>query len=143
MTLPLRKELLRGVLAADLIAFHTFDYVRHFMNSCSRVLGTDITVESNCTRIGIGAAGPTTSVHASHEILWVGLRRWRVSRGARCGPVHRHSRLVKAHCSDGRCIPDWHRHGALPGNDQVDPAKGQGDRAAAAFRWQITSPRHR
>ena len=47
VTLPLRKELLRGVLAADLIAFHTFDYVRHFMNSCSRVLGTDITVESN------------------------------------------------------------------------------------------------
>ena len=47
VTLPLRKELLRGVLAADLIAFHTFDYVRHFMNSCSRVLGTDISVESN------------------------------------------------------------------------------------------------
>ena len=47
VTLPLRKELLRGVLAADLIAFHTFDYGRHFMNSCSRVLGTDITVESN------------------------------------------------------------------------------------------------
>ena len=33
MTLPLRKELLRGVLAADLIAFHTFEYVRHFMHS--------------------------------------------------------------------------------------------------------------
>ena len=36
-----------ALLAADLIAFHTFDYVRHFMNSCSRVLGTDITVEAN------------------------------------------------------------------------------------------------
>ena len=47
VTLPLRKELLRGVLAADLIAFHIYDYVRHFMNSCSRVLGTDVTVESN------------------------------------------------------------------------------------------------
>ena len=49
------RKLLRGVLAADLIAFHTFDYVRHFMNSCSRVLGTDITVDmgsitSNDTR---------------------------------------------------------------------------------------------
>ena len=73
MTLPLRKELLRGVLAADLIAFHTFDYVRHFMNSCSRVLGTDITVESNCTRIGIGAAAPTACVHAPHEVVQVGL----------------------------------------------------------------------
>ena len=31
---------------ADLIAFHSYDYVRHFMNACTRVLGTDITVES-------------------------------------------------------------------------------------------------
>lgn len=46
VTLPLRKEILRGVLAADLIAFHTYDYVRHFMHACSRVLGTDIMVES-------------------------------------------------------------------------------------------------
>lgn len=28
VTLPLRKELLRGVLAADLVAFHIYDYVR-------------------------------------------------------------------------------------------------------------------
>ena len=28
-TLPLRKEILRGVLAANLIGFQIYDYVRH------------------------------------------------------------------------------------------------------------------
>ena len=45
-TLPLRKEILRGVLAANLIGFQIYDYVRHFMNAASRVLGTDVSVES-------------------------------------------------------------------------------------------------
>jgi len=31
--LPWRKELLEGMLGADLIGFHTYDYVRHFLNS--------------------------------------------------------------------------------------------------------------
>eukprot|EP00316_Scyphosphaera_apsteinii_P000206 CAMPEP_0119329412 /NCGR_PEP_ID=MMETSP1333-20130426/75747_1 /TAXON_ID=418940 /ORGANISM="Scyphosphaera apsteinii, Strain RCC1455" /LENGTH=1456 /DNA_ID=CAMNT_0007338521 /DNA_START=106 /DNA_END=4476 /DNA_ORIENTATION=- len=46
VTLPLRKEILRGVLAANLIGFQIYDYVRHFMTACSRVLGTDVNVES-------------------------------------------------------------------------------------------------
>ncbi|KAI9823513.1 MAG: Trehalose-6-P synthase/phosphatase complex synthase subunit [Phylliscum demangeonii] len=37
--LPVRKELLLGVLPCDLIGFHTYDYARHFLSSCARVLG--------------------------------------------------------------------------------------------------------
>lgn len=37
--LPERKELLEGLLGADLIGFHTYDYVRHFLSSCLRSLG--------------------------------------------------------------------------------------------------------
>ncbi|PVZ98384.1 hypothetical protein BB558_004296 [Smittium angustum] len=37
--LPVRKEILEGVLAADLIGFHTYDYARHFLSSCTRILG--------------------------------------------------------------------------------------------------------
>ncbi|MDD3622322.1 MAG: bifunctional alpha,alpha-trehalose-phosphate synthase (UDP-forming)/trehalose-phosphatase, partial [Methanofollis sp.] len=37
--LPWRKEILEGLLGADLIGFHTFDYVRHFTDSVRRVLG--------------------------------------------------------------------------------------------------------
>ena len=39
VTLPMRKEILRGVLAANLIGFQIYDYVRHFMTACARVLG--------------------------------------------------------------------------------------------------------
>lgn len=37
--LPARKELLAGVLGADLIGFHTPDYQRHFQDACVRILG--------------------------------------------------------------------------------------------------------
>ncbi|HRJ06410.1 MAG TPA: bifunctional alpha,alpha-trehalose-phosphate synthase (UDP-forming)/trehalose-phosphatase [Candidatus Saccharibacteria bacterium] len=37
--LPQRKELLRGLLGADLIGFHIYDYARHFLSSCLRLLG--------------------------------------------------------------------------------------------------------
>jgi trehalose 6-phosphate synthase/phosphatase len=31
---PMRTELLRGFLNADLVGFHTFDYARHFLSCC-------------------------------------------------------------------------------------------------------------
>ncbi|CAG8662789.1 2387_t:CDS:2, partial [Paraglomus brasilianum] len=37
--LPVRKEVLDGVLSSDLIGFHTYDYARHFLSSCTRILG--------------------------------------------------------------------------------------------------------
>jgi len=37
--LPWRMELLEGILAADLIGFHTYDYQRHFMSCVRRLLG--------------------------------------------------------------------------------------------------------
>lgn len=36
--LPVRKPLLEGLLSADLVGFHTFDYARHFLSACTRVL---------------------------------------------------------------------------------------------------------
>jgi len=39
--LPWRRELLRGMLGADLIGFHTYDYVLHFLRSVQQFLGID------------------------------------------------------------------------------------------------------
>lgn len=39
--LPWRDEIIRGVLGADLIGFHAYDYVRHFLSSCRRVAGIE------------------------------------------------------------------------------------------------------
>ncbi len=36
--LPERAELLNGLLGADLIGFHTHEYMRHFVSACERVL---------------------------------------------------------------------------------------------------------
>jgi len=36
-----RDEILHGLLGADLIGFHTYDYVRHFLSSVRRLLGYD------------------------------------------------------------------------------------------------------
>lgn len=35
---PVREELLLGLLQCDLIGFHTYDYARHFLSSCTRIL---------------------------------------------------------------------------------------------------------
>lgn len=39
--LPWRREVLEGLLGADLIGFHTYDYARHFFGSCRRLLGLE------------------------------------------------------------------------------------------------------
>jgi len=41
-TFPWREELLTGMLGADLIGFHTYDYVRHFLSSVKRISGMEI-----------------------------------------------------------------------------------------------------
>ena len=38
-TLSVRDELLRGMLSADALGFHLFEYARHFLTSCRRILG--------------------------------------------------------------------------------------------------------
>ena len=40
--LPERAEILKGLLDADFIAFHTYDYMRHFISAVKRVLRIDL-----------------------------------------------------------------------------------------------------
>ncbi len=39
--LPWREEILTGLLGADLIGFHTYDYALHFLNSLRKIMGID------------------------------------------------------------------------------------------------------
>ncbi len=41
-TMPWREEVLSGLLGADLIGFHTYDYERHFLSSVRRLLGLEV-----------------------------------------------------------------------------------------------------
>jgi trehalose 6-phosphate synthase len=53
-----REALLTGLLDCDLIGFHTYDYARHFLSSCSRILDTPTTpngVDWNGRFVTVGA----------------------------------------------------------------------------------------
>ncbi|KAG7598117.1 Trehalose-phosphatase [Arabidopsis suecica] len=71
-TLPVRDDLLRGLLNCDLIGFHTFDYARHFLSCCSRMLGLDY--ESKRGHIGLDYFGRTVFI----KILPVGIHMGRL-----------------------------------------------------------------
>lgn len=66
-TLPVRDDLLKALLNSDLIGFHTFDYARHFLSCCSRMLG--ISYQSKRGYIGLEYYGRTVSI----KILPVGI----------------------------------------------------------------------
>ncbi len=60
--LPYRKQILEGLIGADLVGFHTYDYVRHFLNSIRHILGLEsnlghIYTHSNITKADIFPIG--------------------------------------------------------------------------------------
>lgn len=53
-TLPWREEILEGLLGADLVGFHTYDYERHFLSSVRRLLGLEVSfndIDVNSRRV--------------------------------------------------------------------------------------------
>lgn len=76
-TLPVRDEILRALLNADLIGFHTFDYARHFLSCCSRMLGLEY--ESKRGYIGLEYYGRTVGI----KILPVGIHMEQLNTGLR------------------------------------------------------------
>ena len=70
--LPPRSALLRGILGADYVGFHTGDYARHFRSSCLRILGLDSepdTIEHDGRLVGIGVHPIGVDVRSFRETL--------------------------------------------------------------------------
>ena len=72
-TLWCREDLLRGMLNADQVGFHLFEYARHFLTSCRRLLGLNygmIPDQSGGHTLAIDTNGRhvcVTSIHAGVE----------------------------------------------------------------------------
>lgn len=66
-TLPVREEILTSLLNCDLIGFHTYDYARHFLSCCSRMMGLQYKLERG--HIGIEYLGRTIGI----KILPIGV----------------------------------------------------------------------
>lgn len=71
-TLPVREEILKALLNSDLIGFHTFDYARHFLSCCSRMLGLEY--QSKRGYIGLEYYGRTVGI----KIMPVGIHMGRI-----------------------------------------------------------------
>ncbi|KAI8394303.1 glycosyltransferase family 20-domain-containing protein [Radiomyces spectabilis] len=55
--LPRRKDILSGMLGANLIAFQTYNYARHFSSNCTRILGYEYTpsgIDANGVMVALG-----------------------------------------------------------------------------------------
>jgi trehalose 6-phosphate synthase/phosphatase len=72
-TLWCREDLLRGMLNADQVGFHLFEYARHFLTSCRRLLGCNYGMVPDATgghTLAIDTNGRNvivTSIHAGVE----------------------------------------------------------------------------
>ncbi|MQM22479.1 hypothetical protein Taro_055531 [Colocasia esculenta] len=110
-TLPVREDLLRALLNADLIGFHTFDYARHFLSCCGRMLG--LSYESKRGYIGLEYYGRTVSI----KILPVGIHLGQLGNvlGLR-ETEEKVAGLMKQFCGRGRIM--------LLGVDDMDIFKG-------------------
>ncbi len=72
-TLPMREEVLRGILGADFIGFHCYEYVAHFRSSLLRILG----VESDLEHVAL------PSHHARMGALPIGIEPDDIAEAAR------------------------------------------------------------
>lgn len=104
-TLPSRLELLNAVLAADLVGFHTYDYARHFVSACTRILGLEGTPE------GVEDHGRLTRVAA----FPIGIDSDRFIRALEVPQVQEHMKELKERFS-GRKV--------MLGVDRLDMIKG-------------------
>ncbi|KAK4355345.1 hypothetical protein RND71_024316 [Anisodus tanguticus] len=104
-TLPSRSELLRAVLAADLVGFHTYDYARHFVSACTRILGLEGTPE------GVEDQGRLTRVAA----FPIGIDSERFIRALEVPEVQEHIKELKDRFA-GRKV--------MLGVDRLDMIKG-------------------
>lgn len=68
-SLPSAQELLLSLTCADVVGFHTFDYARHFLNACKRMIGyRSKTLPGGLLAIVVGSRDVIVSIsHVSIE----------------------------------------------------------------------------
>jgi trehalose 6-phosphate synthase/phosphatase len=81
-TLHVRDELLGGILECDVVGFHTFNYARHFLHACKRLLGVDFRSRRGGS-LAVDVAGRDVLVNISHVgVEAAALDKWMASVSA-------------------------------------------------------------
>ena len=92
--IPWRKELLTGMLGADLIGFHTFDDVRHFISAATHLL--DLHVDANMIR--------TQQRAVAVEPFPMGIDSEKFSKLSSDPTVHEHIHSLKGYYKDQKIL---------------------------------------
>jgi trehalose 6-phosphate synthase/phosphatase len=119
-TLPFRERLLRGLLGADLVGFHTAAYARHFLTSLLRLLG----LAAHVDRVQVGDREVTIGVFP----MGVAADQW----GDLAGASEVAQAMERLRGSDGCRL--------LVGIDRLDYTKGIPRRLLAFERLLETHP---
>ncbi|MFQ5575138.1 MAG: bifunctional alpha,alpha-trehalose-phosphate synthase (UDP-forming)/trehalose-phosphatase, partial [Terriglobia bacterium] len=122
--LPWRRELLKGMLGADLIGFHTYDYVQHFLNSVRRIVGYEHT-------FGKISAGRRL---VKADVFPMGIDYGRFARTVDSGPVKREVTRVRNRVGDKKIILSV---------DRLDYTKGIPRRLKMFEQFLKENPRYR
>ncbi|KAG1748389.1 trehalose 6-phosphate phosphatase [Suillus paluster] len=149
--LPRRKEILDGMLGANLICFQTYSYTRHFTSTCVRVCGYETTSRASMAPPSASASrGVSVAAGGGSRVRGVSLTRSKSAKGGKEGvekyvgiDVQGHVAAV-THCPVGvdaeRVARDTLRTGVQPklealrvlyadkkiivGRDKLDVVKG-------------------
>jgi trehalose 6-phosphate synthase/phosphatase len=69
LTLPVRSEIMRGILSADLVGFQFYDYTRHFFSGAQKLFG----VRTTCQKGGLLALEVSEErnvfIHITHNCI--------------------------------------------------------------------------
>jgi trehalose 6-phosphate synthase/phosphatase len=120
-TLPARERILRGLLGADVIGFHTSSYRYHFIQSAARVLGIEpeidaVSYDSRTVRLGV---------------FPIGVDAKELGRLAATAEVREEARRIREQAPGGRIVL---------GVDRLDYTKGVLRRLAAIERFLEREP---
>jgi trehalose 6-phosphate synthase/phosphatase len=66
--LPVREEILKGMLCADLVGFNFWEYARHFLTCCRRILGLEFEFKRGGF-VGIDYCSREVRVRVGHKCL--------------------------------------------------------------------------
>ena len=92
--LPERRAIIEGLMGADLVGFHIYDYVRHFISSCERILGT--------------TSNQGVITHRGHriktDVFPIGIDYQKFRRALRCDQVKREISVLDERYNKQRLI---------------------------------------
>jgi trehalose-6-phosphate synthase len=127
-TCPWRVELLRGMLAADVIGFHLPIYCNNFLDSVDRMVETRLDRDHKTAELG---------GHIAHVLPFpISVQNW-AERGVMTGDdlADRTAAIIRDHHLEGQKL--------LVGVDRIDYTKGLPERFRAFAHFLSKYPRHR